>query len=125
MIQGTFLKIPTQGDKGSSFCPAITEDLTILDSHNHNGTNSEKIAANSINKPELILASNGWVLSGGDYKQTATLPNGYDFDKTNFKFVINSGSEAGSVIHPTVVKKTNSTFDVYIMQALEIKVLVF
>ena len=124
MIQGNFLKIPQTGDRGNSFCPALSTNMEVLDTHSHNGVNSEKIASSSITKPEIILASNAWVLDGADYKQTVTLPNGYDFDKTHIKFVISSGDDQGSVIHPTVVKISSSTFSVYVMKAIELKVLV-
>jgi hypothetical protein len=124
MIQGNFLKIPQVNDKGSVFCPAISDNFVNLDNHSHDGLNSQKISSTALGKLEITLAPNDWALDGADFKQTVSLPNGYDFEKLQITFIIASGADQGSVIHPTVMKNSSSSFDVYVMKAIELKVLV-
>lgn len=125
MIQGNFLKIPETNDRGSIFCPAISESLTILDTHSHDGLNSPKISTKELTKPEIILQSANWTMDGGDYKQMVTLPAGYLYDNSHLKFIINSGADIGSEINPTVKKVGINTFEVFIMSnTVDLKVVV-
>jgi hypothetical protein len=110
MIQGTYLKWPETGDRSSVFSPAISEDLEILDSHNHNGVNSAKLDAKSLTKGSVTLLDSGWTDTGSDYRQLVTLPSGYDFDTCNIRAFINSGTYAGYEFVPTIYKASSSTF---------------
>jgi hypothetical protein len=116
MIQGTYLKIMENGDRGTTFCPAISDNFTSLDSHNHDGTNSAAIDSHSITKGEVSLLTANWVLdAAGDYKQEVTLPTGFSFDQCVTKFVIASGDHIGKEINPTVIKSASNKFYVHVM----------
>ena len=70
-------KKPDKGDKGSVFFPALEDNITLLNSHTHNGTNSAKISSNGINLTTQSLLAGNWVLvAGGTYRQAVTIPNG-------------------------------------------------
>jgi hypothetical protein len=127
MIQGNYLKIPEVGDRGagaSGFCNALSENMTRLDTHSHNGTNSPKIATSDLVKPVINLLASNWVLhESGDYAQSITLPVGYDADTTFAKFIISSGAYINNEIHPTVVKVSTSLLSVRVMDnSFDIKV---
>lgn len=125
MIQGTFLKIPQNGDRGSVFGPALAENQTILDSHSHNGVNSPLINAKSITKSTIDLLAANWVNTGTDYKQLVTLPSGFDFDLTSIKVIIMSGSNIGAVFTPTINKVSPTTFDLHCIYGdVDIKVVI-
>ena len=125
MLQGEFLKIPQTGDRGTVFCPAVSESLTTLDSHTHDGVNSKVISSKSVSKGEIDLSMANWVLDSGDYKQSVTLPSGYEFNKSMFKFIINSGSSLGREINPTIIKTGLNTFNVFVMtNTFDLKVVI-
>lgn len=112
---GDFLKFPETGDRGTVFCPAISENFETLDIHNHNGVNSPLIVSSAISKTEINLLIAGWSLhSSGDYRQLVTLTGDYTFDNSVIKCVIASGSNLGREINPTIEKVTSTTFYVYV-----------
>ena len=113
MRQEDFLKIIEAGDRGSVAHPAITENFEILDDHNHNGINSEKISASSIAKGTIYIQPVNWVFDGTDYAQTLTLPGGYEYDTTIMKFVITSGVDLGKEVMIRHEKVTINTFKIY------------
>lgn len=110
MIQGTYLKIPETGDRGSIAHIAISSNFEYLDDHNHDGVTSALIPAKSLSKGETSLLIAGWSLNAGDYRQLVTLPTGYTFDNSHLKFIIASGGDIGKEIHPTITKASASTF---------------
>ncbi len=114
MIQGTYIKIPETGDRGSTAHPAISSNFEILDDHKHDGVTSALIDAKALTKGNVALLTAGWSASSGDYRQLVTLPTGYTFDTSLFKFIIASGSDAGDEITPTIVKVSSTTFYVYV-----------
>ena len=123
MQQGTYLKIPDTGDRGNSFCPAISEDLTILDTHNHDGVNSAPIASKSLQKGLINLEAANWIETDTDFKQTINLPSGYNFDLTLLKFIITSGVYIGKEITPTINKVSPTSFDVHcLLGNIDVKV---
>ncbi len=121
MLQGNFLKIPQPGDRGSLFCPALSENMDSLDSHVHDGISSEKITSSSIVRAAIDLLVENWQMdASGDVKQLVTLPLGYKFNECSLRFVTNSGEE----IHPTIIKVSDNSFDVLIMTPITLKVLI-
>lgn len=121
MLQGNFLKIPQPGDRGSLFCPALSENMDSLDSHVHDGISSEKITSSSIVRAAIDLLSENWqVDASGDFKQLVTLPIGYKFNECSLRYVTNDGLE----ISPTVLKISDNSFHVLIMSPITLKVLI-
>ena len=113
MIQGSFLKWPSAGDRGASFCVDISNNFSILDTHSHNGTNSPKISMSSAEKGVVNLTLNNWVASGDGYKQVVTLPSGYLFDTSMMKYIIASGVNVGEEVCLTAKKISTNTFEIY------------
>lgn len=105
-------KLPTTGDR--DWWTQLEDNITQLNSHDHDGTDSEQISTNNLSKSTGSIASGSWsAVSGeaGTYKQTVTVPTGYTVDLTDIKFYITS---SGIQIHPSVRKVTATTYDVFI-----------
>lgn len=105
-------KKPESGDKGSSFFTAMEDNITRLNNHNHDGSNSEALTATAITaiRATIPLASwDGTGLDTGHYKQTVTIPAGFDFDTVDVKFRLTDGT----MIFPTVERLTDTTYRVY------------
>lgn len=104
-------KLPQSGDTGATLWTALQGDITQLNAHDHNGVNSKKIPPTSFATViDDILAAN-WVAVGGKaghFKQTMTIPTGLTFDD----YVISFRDSVG-IIYPTVVRLTNTTYDIY------------
>jgi hypothetical protein len=67
---------PASGDKGSVFWPILEDNITQLNAHSHNGTDSALLSAASSVATQQTVTNVGWVLdSGGLYKQTVTMPS--------------------------------------------------
>ncbi len=66
---------PETGDKGSVFWPILEDNITQLNSHSHNGTNSALLTAAASVATVQPLDSSGWgSLSDGLYRRTVTMP---------------------------------------------------
>lgn len=125
MIQGTYLKVPEPGDRGSVFCPAISENFETLDEHNHDGSNSPLINAKAIAKSTINLVAAGWVATAVDYKQLVTLPSGYSFDTATIKAIIMSGIYIGAEFVPTINKISPTTFELFsLLGNIDVKVVI-
>lgn len=104
-------KKPQSGDKGSTLWTALQNNIQQLNDHTHNGTNSSGLPAqNFVTTTSTILAA-AWSAVGlpaGHYKQTVTIPAGFNFDD----FVISFRDSVG-IIYPTIVRVSNTTYDIY------------
>jgi hypothetical protein len=120
-------KQPETGDRGSSWFSDLNFDIARINDHTHDGSNSQAIPAKNITKSSATIASGAWGsdLGGSSYKQTITLPSGYTFDDTTFKFKISGGAYDGRVIIPTLVKITSTTYDVYINDNTQVLVVTY
>lgn len=105
-------KRPNTGERG--FWQILEDNITQLNSHDHDGTDSEKISPKNLLKSTATLASGSWVSQGGGtYKQTVTVPTGYTVDTMQVKFYVGSGTQTGYEVMPTIRKVTATTFDVF------------
>jgi hypothetical protein len=108
------VKQPETGDRG--FWSDLEDDLEILNNHTHNGTDSEGISTKHIIKTTSLILSASWVaVSGqaGTFRQTMTVPSGYEVDSMLPKFYINTGGQSGYQVHPTIRKVSNTTYDLF------------
>lgn len=105
------LKRPETGDAGTSLFTALEDNITQIDAHTHNGTDSPLLPAQSIEAVAQTISSASWVASGatGHYRQTVTMPAGFDFDEVQIGF----RTTAGIVIMPTVEKVNDTSYRVY------------
>lgn len=104
--------LPETGDRGTTFFPALEDNIQQLNDHNHDGSNSAKLTSSSVTAATTTIASGSWVhQGGGTYKQTVTMPAGMLYDDYG---IIMKISTTGHIIYPTIEKVTASTYDVYI-----------
>lgn len=107
-------RLPEVGDR--AFWGDLEFNITQLNSHVHNGTDSERIVPGSFNKTVGTLTSGAWtavVDNAGTFKQTITVPTGYTQANMQLKFCVDGGGEDGFEVHPSVRKVSATTFDVF------------
>lgn len=103
-------KQPENGDKGSVWFPALNDNITRLNSHNHDGSNSSQLSATSILKGSVTCASGSWTSNGtGSFKQDVTCPSGYNMDD----YIIEVRISGSHLIYPTIERLTATTFRIY------------
>jgi hypothetical protein len=103
-------KQPENGDKGSVWFPALNDNITRLNSHNHDGSNSSQLSATAILKGSVTCASGSWTSNGtGSFKQDVTCPSGYNMDD----YIIEVRISGSHIIYPTIERLTATTFRIY------------
>lgn len=92
-------KKPQTNDKGNVFFTPLEVDIQQLNDHAHNGVDSAPISVANLTKSSATIAAGSWgATSGGRYRQEITLPAGFTYANTQFKFT----SAAGNVLFPTL-----------------------
>ena len=103
-------KLPESGDKGPVVFPALESNITNLNNHTHDGSNSAKISSAGVTPASSTIASGDWNLVGnGIYKDTITLPAAFSYDTTVFTCKLPSGH----IVYPTIEKVSATTYDIY------------
>lgn len=104
-------KKPVTGDKGTVFWPALEDDITQLNAHTHNGTNSSLLTSASINSLTQNVSAAGWVAtSGGQYRQVVTMPGTTLYD--NY-FMVYRDQTTKEQLFLATEKISSNTFYVY------------
>ncbi len=117
-------KQPEKDDRGNVTDAALESNWQLSAYHNHDGVTSAPIDFSKVEKPVLIVTKEQWVQDTDDYKFTATLPSGYDFDKVMLECRITSGEYAGAKIYPTIKKLSSSQFNIHVDDPLtELRIL--
>lgn len=100
---------PDNNDPGSVWMPAIANDITQLNSHNHDGINSEPIDSTAILKLTTTILSAAWVSGGGgNYSQVVTVPA--QISEINNFFIKIYNTATGDIIYPTIERVTAATY---------------
>lgn len=74
-------KKPETGDFGDVWFPALEDNIEQLNSHDHDGVDSEKISIANTNKFTQTVASGDFVDQGDGYHRAlVTLAGGYSID---------------------------------------------
>lgn len=104
-------KKPETLDKGAILFTVLEGDIQQLNDHNHNGTNSSKLPASSVQGVSQTISSGSWSGTGatGNYRQQVTLPAGYDYDEVKIGF----RNANGDYLYPTVERVSDTQFYVY------------
>ncbi len=103
-------KNPDNGDKGSVWYPALNDNIVRLNGHDHDGVDSALLNAANIQKGSVSILAAAWTADGtGRYKQTVTVPSGFNMTD----FVIQVYLSTGHPIYPTIEKVTGTTFLIY------------
>lgn len=102
-------KQPETGDRGNTFFPDLEDNIQRVNDHTHNGTNSEKLTAQSIEVSTFTINPGDWSLhTNGLYRSLVTL-TGLEFDEKIIQLV--SGN---NIIYGDVEKVTVNTMYVYV-----------
>jgi hypothetical protein len=107
-------KLPITGER--DWYDTLEDNITQLNSHDHDGTDSEAISTKYLSKSTATLASGDWAAvagHSGTYKQTVTVPSGYAVNTMEAKFYVTAGGQAGYEVHPTIRKASATTYDVF------------
>lgn len=106
---------PETGDRGSTFFPALESNIQQVNDHDHNGSNSQKLTASSIDAISQTIIATGWVLvTANVYRQLVTMPGTLQYDTSTIQCVINNGTNIGAIFNPKIVKVSANTFYTYV-----------
>jgi hypothetical protein len=104
-------KLPQTGDKGAPLFTALEDNITRLNDHSHNGTNSTLLTAQSITGIQDTILAIDWATYGGPighYRQAVTLPAGFDFDKVGITI-----RSSGNYVYATIEKISATQYYIY------------
>lgn len=104
--------LPQSGDKGSSLWSALESNISRVNDHDHDGTNSAHLSASTIQSTQQAISAANWAAYGGPtghYRQLVTMAAGYEFDLKNVQF----RTTAGEYVYPTVAKVSPTTYYIY------------
>lgn len=104
-------KKPQTGDFGSTFFPALEDNIELSNSHNHNGTNGEKVAGISLVGSSYTVLSAAFSDQGnGYYRATVTVPNSLLVD--NFTVTIKDPTTKDPV-YLKIAKLSSTQYYIY------------
>lgn len=114
-------KRPETNDPGSLWFPAMEDNITQLNSHDHDGTDSALIPSSAIDKTSFTTTVTGASLTndgGGNYSKVVTVPaaisgaiNFADIIYYNIVCKINTaGTTYGDIVMPTIERESATTF---------------
>jgi hypothetical protein len=104
--------LPEAGDKGSSLWGALEDNITRVNGHTHDGTDSAPIPGKNIASATQAISAAGWADYGGPtghVRQLVTMVAGYTFDGKNIHF----RTAGGEYVYPSVVKASGTSFYIY------------
>lgn len=114
-------KKPETGDRGSVWFPALEDNITRLNSHDHDGVDSVLLTPDSLQKPTSTIAIIDWVDDGGgNYHKEVTVPieisAAANFADIKYYGLIcqigTAGATFGDRVYPDIERETATTFTV-------------
>lgn len=107
------LQLPETGDKGSVFFPALKDNITQLDAHDHDGTDSPLLPSSSLALTTQSILAVDWVALGepGNYRQVITMSAPLTYDNKGIFF---KNSSNGDLLYLSVEKVSANSYYVYI-----------
>lgn len=108
---------PAEGDLASVWMDALEDNVTQLNSHDHDGTDSALIAAASISKYTTTIASTGYTsLGNGNYSKVITVPAAItEINSYLVQFYITA---TGVRVWPSVERASATSYTIYLNQQL-------
>lgn len=107
-------QLPDAGDKGDTLWTALELNITRLNTHNHDGTNSQKLSVSNFTTVKQSLVSSDWATYGGPtgfYRQTVSIPAGFTWDDFIIEF---RDASSGEVLKLSSQKIDNTHYYLYI-----------
>jgi hypothetical protein len=104
-------KLPQSGDKGSTLWTALQDDITRVNGHTHNGSDSAKIPVQNLTTTTQAITAAGWTLgsSAGHYSQVITMPAGFTYDN----FIIDFRDASNRKVYIGVTKFDATSFTIF------------
>lgn len=110
-------KLPETGDKAkgaSGWYEALEYNVTRLNSHNHDGSNSPAIDVSSFVPFSQAIAAVGWTAATPGYKQTVTVPSGVlEVNDYHIHFIFTAGGTVGERAYLGIKRLSATTYEVY------------
>lgn len=104
-------KKPETGDFGDIWFPAMEDNIDQMNSHNHDGIDSEKIDISSVQKLTQTVLNTDFVDQGDGYHRAlVTVPGGFLVD--DFTIVLKDPTTKDQ-IHAKIEKVSGVTFYIY------------
>jgi hypothetical protein len=101
---------PENGDKGSTWFPALNDNIQQLNDHTHDGITSSLIPGTSVSSSSVSIPAASWVYdSVGRYRQDVTVPAGYNMDSYSITFKLSTGE----IILPSIIRISSSSFRIF------------
>ena len=108
-LSNGFIK-PQNGDRGSTWFPALESNIQQVNDHNHNGSNSEKLNSESLTSLTAQILPAAWsVQPNGLYRAAVAMPGSLEFDTKLIQLRTN-----GKPLLGDVEKVTSNSFYVYV-----------
>lgn len=106
-------RLPQAGDRGvNPLFNGLEFNITRLNGHNHDGSNSTLLTAQSITAVSASIVSGSWVLFGdGLYRQLVTVVAGFDFDKVQIGFRLSTTNE---FVYPKIERVSATQYYIYV-----------
>lgn len=108
-------KLPSNGDAAggtSGWFNTLSFDITQLNTHSHNGTDSALVTGGNVSTGTASAPSGSWgsAVSTGVYRQAVTLPTGFTYDNS---LVQVRNTSSGNMVMATIEKISSSSLYVY------------
>lgn len=104
------LKRPQTRDTGSALFTALEDNITQLDGHTHNGTNSALLSTAAVAMVTQTIAAGSFVdQGGGRYRQTITLPGALTLSVCTVMFK----TSLGHLVQLTMELVSSTSYYVY------------
>ncbi len=99
-------KLPETDDDGSVFFAALEYNISRLDAHSHNGTDSPALVTAS-----QAIASGSWgaLYADGLYRQLITITGGLLFANVAIQMRLSNGT----LVYPQIERASTTTYYVY------------
>lgn len=115
-------KKPEDLDPGSIFWDALADNITLDDSHDHDGTDSARILTSNLTRGSVTVTSAAWTANAdGTYKKSVTMPGAHTWGACQVQVFRTSDN---AQIAATIVRTAATTFDLYAFAADDFTVLV-
>lgn len=106
-------KKPEDGDRGSVFWDALSENVQKTNDHTHNGSNSAKIAAYNTERTQVTVSTGSFSVQGdGWYRSLVTITN-WVYHTAGIKFLMSGGDFANQQFFPKYERVSASSFYLY------------
>lgn len=106
-------KQPQSGDTGSTLWQALEDDISRLNGHTHNGTDSAHLPVQNFTTTKQLILAAAWAGFGGPtghYRQAVAIPAGFTFDDFSVDF---RDTATGRKLYMGVTKIDNTSFYLY------------